>query len=571
MTTSERPHLFILAVIVLGYWLIGALYAIQTPLWQAPDEPAHYNYIRQIADDGCCPVIEMGDWDSPYLEELKSTHFAPTLTANIASIEYEDHQPPLYYALGAIPYRLTGGSVIAVRLLSVMLGTGAVIGVYIVGRLLLPNRHGTALSAAALVAFIPQHGVILGSINNDALAELWVTLMLVLVTVYLRQPKTLTLPTWARRSYSVGVFIVAAALLLGANLPVSVGVWLALVFISLGVWMQSPKINTADAWHVLLGTLLGLAFITKTTAYFMAAVVPLAIIARPIVLAAQTPIAKGAGVALKVVGAISKIPMPNISRKNEANMPKKGLGRRFAWQMLKTAREVYAPALRRAYAAIVRGMGLVLAVALLIGGLWWGRNMLTYGGLDFMGLEAHDVVVVGQLRTVERIAEVGWDGYWRGVFTTTFNSFWGQLGWMALPLPNWAYSRIGFMLLGAVIGLVFDIVRMRLQSKRVPTTRQVITSALFGLTALLVLLQFAYYNFSFYQVQGRYLFNALIPFTLLIGAGLDVWGRLLAAWLQARGLAWGTYAVWLMPLFLAGTFGAFNLWLIRFVIPYLAP
>ncbi|MDI6834774.1 MAG: MarR family winged helix-turn-helix transcriptional regulator, partial [Rhizobiaceae bacterium] len=31
------------------YLALASLYAIRTPAWQAPDEPAHYNYIRQIA------------------------------------------------------------------------------------------------------------------------------------------------------------------------------------------------------------------------------------------------------------------------------------------------------------------------------------------------------------------------------------------------------------------------------------------------------------------------------------------------------------------------------------------
>ena len=43
-----RKHA-ILILIVLIYLGIGALYVINTPAWQAPDEPAHYNYVRQLA------------------------------------------------------------------------------------------------------------------------------------------------------------------------------------------------------------------------------------------------------------------------------------------------------------------------------------------------------------------------------------------------------------------------------------------------------------------------------------------------------------------------------------------
>ena len=100
----------LLVALLLLYGVIGTLFAIRTPAWQAPDEPAHYNYVAQLAQNGCCPVLEMGDWDSPYLEALKSARFAPDLLGNLPAIQYEDHQPPLYYGLLSLVFNLTGGS-----------------------------------------------------------------------------------------------------------------------------------------------------------------------------------------------------------------------------------------------------------------------------------------------------------------------------------------------------------------------------------------------------------------------------------------------------------------------------
>lgn len=56
-------------VIWLLYLVIGTLFAIYTPPWQAPDEPAHYNYVRQLAD-GRWPAIEPGDYDQDLLSYL---------------------------------------------------------------------------------------------------------------------------------------------------------------------------------------------------------------------------------------------------------------------------------------------------------------------------------------------------------------------------------------------------------------------------------------------------------------------------------------------------------------------
>ena len=77
------------------------------PAWQAPDEPAHYNYIRYLAETGRFPVLQMGDYPHDYLEEIKSRRFPPDLS--IDPIRYEYHQPPLYYSLAAPVYLLAKG------------------------------------------------------------------------------------------------------------------------------------------------------------------------------------------------------------------------------------------------------------------------------------------------------------------------------------------------------------------------------------------------------------------------------------------------------------------------------
>ena len=44
-----------LALILVAYFIVGGLFAINTPAWQAPDEPAHYNYILQVAHKAAAP------------------------------------------------------------------------------------------------------------------------------------------------------------------------------------------------------------------------------------------------------------------------------------------------------------------------------------------------------------------------------------------------------------------------------------------------------------------------------------------------------------------------------------
>lgn len=555
----------LLIAICAGYLLVAGLYAAFTPRWQAPDEPAHYNYAAQIRTDGCCPEIAPGDWDNATLERLKSARFAPALTTNIARIQYEDHQPPLYYLLVAGVSRVFGESLYVGRAVSVLLGLGGVVAAYVVGRMLFPARVGVALTGAALVAYIPQHAAMLGSINNDALAEGVVAGVWLVVALYLAAPKGKPPARWVRYGTVgvLGVFVLVA--LVGAGRINSVALLIALVLLGAGAALLVPRTATgAYGWALVLGVWVGLAFLTKTTAYFTVGIAVMAVVLRPVVLTAQTTVAKGAGVAMRVMGAISK-GLPDMPKVELPDAVKRH-ARSFGWNLLKNARKVYAPVLRRSAGSIAVQAGVVVGVAVLIGVVWWGRNLVVYGFPDVLGLARHDAVVVGQLRTAERIAQVGIGGYWQGVFQTTFNSFWGQFGWMALPLPAWAYPPIVLMLIGALAGALSEIMAA-VRRDLLPTAWQVCMSILLGLGVLAALAQFAYYNLTFYQVQGRYLFVALIPLALATAYGLDG----LVAWAARR---WTRLAAWawaVMPLLIAGSFGAFNLWLVRFVLPFLAP
>jgi hypothetical protein len=103
-TWRTRATRWLLPAILLAYLLLGTLYAVHTPAWQAPDEPAHYNYIQYLAEQRRFPILKPGDFPAQYLEEIKAAHFPPEMS--IAPIRYEYHQPPLYYLLAVPVYRL---------------------------------------------------------------------------------------------------------------------------------------------------------------------------------------------------------------------------------------------------------------------------------------------------------------------------------------------------------------------------------------------------------------------------------------------------------------------------------
>jgi 4-amino-4-deoxy-L-arabinose transferase-like glycosyltransferase len=175
-------------VVILIYLLLGSLYAVYTPAWQAPDEPAHYNYIQYLAEQHRFPVLKPGDFPVEYLEEIKSARFPPDMS--IAPIRYEFHQPPLFYLLAVPVYRLFGGALYPLRLLSVMLGGVLLVIVYWAVLALAPGRSALALGAMAFVAFLPMHVAMTAATNNDTLAELLAALILLLLIRYLKIPSS---------------------------------------------------------------------------------------------------------------------------------------------------------------------------------------------------------------------------------------------------------------------------------------------------------------------------------------------------------------------------------------------
>ena len=446
--SSVEKSLF--ALILLGYLVAGALYAIYTPPWQAPDEPAHYNYIRQVADDGCCPRIETGDWQSDYLSQLTTSRFAPEHLDRLETIQYEDHHPPLYYLLASVVYKLSDGDLIALRLFSLVLGAAVVCLSYLVSRRILPAAPRIALGTMALVAFLPQHLSMTSAVNNDALAELLVALALLML---LRYSLTGEIAPWQ------------------------------------------------------LGLLTGLALVTKITIYFLALLVPLGI-----------------------------------------------------WLQWRRA--------SKSTQTLLRSIATFALVAIVIGGLWWLRNISVYGFPDFLGLGAHDAVVADQPRTDDYIVQHGMTAYLGQMLNTTFKSFWGHFGWLALPLDGilggWIYRAFGLLVIAGLSGLLIAG-RPRSNADRESAIQRIPRNIFILLltTMLLVALQFLYYNIEFQQWQGRYLFPALIPVAFLLVCGLDHWrARLLSPWGALR---------WLTPLGLMSLCALDIYLLFRVIVPGLSP
>jgi 4-amino-4-deoxy-L-arabinose transferase-like glycosyltransferase len=422
-----------LVFILIAYLALGTAYALQTPAWQAPDEPAHYNYIQFIVEKHALPILHQGEYDQAYNEEFTRTP-QNTASMSIDPLRYEDYAPPLYYLLAAPIYALTGGWLTAIRLFSVILGGVLVVVAYLIGAEAYPDQMVFALGGAAFVAFVPQHLAVMSAVNNDSLAEL----------------------------------LIALAVLQSMRL------------------FRSTPIPRRKL--ILLGVTLGLGLLTKATFYYTA--VPIAFVALAVYAAKRSPLKK-------------------------------------------QTRET------RGWRVFVKQTLIVFVPALLIGVVWWLRNLIVYGGLDVMGLARHNAVVVGQPTTAQWLIDYGAGGLLQRFLATTYRSFWGQFGWMSTPMPDREYLLLGGLCVVALIGWLWWLVERGMKR---PTPQAIILILLFVLTVG----GYLYYNVTFVQHQGRYLFPALIPIGLAFAIG---WWQILAKIknLIARLLARSTrdWAPWL--------------------------
>jgi 4-amino-4-deoxy-L-arabinose transferase-like glycosyltransferase len=413
---NPNRHRLALLVIVFGYLLVGTLYATLTPNWQNPDEPAHYNYIDYLVEMRRLPVLKPGDYDQALLEQLLADGF-PT-DKPLDRLTYQGHQPPLYYLLVAPIHAASGGSVIFLRLGTLLLGLGIVLLAHAVARHLYPHEPLIALGTAAFVAFLPQHSAMMAAINNDALAGLLAAALLLMSLRLIRQPR------------------LTAAMLMSC------------------------------------GTVLGLGLVTKATVYPVAGVLLLALACH--------------------------------------------WRQQQHWHWPSQSRQI----------------ALLLAPVLIIAGPWWLRNALVYGWPDLLGLLRHAEVTVGQPRTSDWIADHGLVAWLVRGIRFTFQSFWGQFGWMGVVMDVRVYVALALATLLAVAGCLLP---------RPAGLRPADHLAILVLAAqfLLVLVAYVAFNAGFVQHQGRYLFTAVIPIALVFAVG---WFRLLDATDLPQRLRWIVYA-----------------------------
>jgi 4-amino-4-deoxy-L-arabinose transferase-like glycosyltransferase len=126
------------------------------------DEPAHYNYVKYLAQHRAFPVLE---------------HFVLEPDAFTRN-EFEYHQAPLYYLLCAPFYPLLGekNAVVACRLLAALAGLLTLWALALLVRDLGYSQRAQ-FAAVVFAGFLPSHAYFSSFVSNDPLSWLFALLL----------------------------------------------------------------------------------------------------------------------------------------------------------------------------------------------------------------------------------------------------------------------------------------------------------------------------------------------------------------------------------------------------------
>jgi 4-amino-4-deoxy-L-arabinose transferase-like glycosyltransferase len=161
--------------------------------------------------------------------------------------------------------------------------------------------------------------------------------------------------------------------------------------------------------------------------------------------------------------------------------------------------------------------GIVLAIVVLLSGWWFARNQMLYGQPLPLRLFASDFG--GTAMAAPRVEAMGgWGNYYAQAALWTFYSYWAVYGTArdairGIPrfLPDQIYLLLGIACACAACGLA----RLHLKRKELFTLPQLRSLWVSFLTIALVGLAYLAFIAKYFQMQGRYLFPAMLPITLV--------------------------------------------------------
>ncbi len=232
-----------LAILLIVFVAVAVFYSVIIPLFEGPDEDDHFRLAKFIADTHALPVqlFEPGGgaaghqgWQPPLYYALVAALITPIDTSDYSQHLWRNYAATfvgdpaccgrnIYYHTASenFPYTRTTLAVHLARLLSILFGAVTVWATYSLVKLLLPDQTMLALAAAAVVAFNPSFLFASALVSNDAPLAAFSALVLLLWVKLLVDQNAPTLKSAALLGALIGLALLTKTTALGL-VPLSV-------------------------------------------------------------------------------------------------------------------------------------------------------------------------------------------------------------------------------------------------------------------------------------------------------------------------------------------------------------
>ena len=207
--THVATRLLNIKTILIAFLILGTIYSVVTPIFEASDELWHYPLVQWLSKGNPLPVQDaknVGPWKQeasqpPLYYWLMGWSTFWIDTSDMAQVRQENphvdngvitpdgnrnlviHNPQTE----SFPWRGTVLAVHLARLLSVLMGAATVWLTYKIALEIFADRPWLALGAAAVNAFTPMFLFISGAVNNDNLTMTLCSLGLLLMVKRVRE------------------------------------------------------------------------------------------------------------------------------------------------------------------------------------------------------------------------------------------------------------------------------------------------------------------------------------------------------------------------------------------------
>ena len=194
---NERRWLVLIFAL---YFFLAVGYSLLMPIWEAPDEAAHYHLAWHLARYGRFPTLKLnyemnqpkafyylGAWVIRGLDKIN-----PHLSDYYLPHEYKENidVPIRRFDWTADNYRFLLG-VYMLRWINIFFGAFALWLNWKAYRIIAPEKSSLRITALALAALTPQYLHIMSSVNNDALGTFAGALLFYLVFRMIATPSNL--------------------------------------------------------------------------------------------------------------------------------------------------------------------------------------------------------------------------------------------------------------------------------------------------------------------------------------------------------------------------------------------